>query len=78
MKDISFTSCSFRSGVPPHIECCAQHKGDFSNWRFADCTFDFKRMKWAKSPVPEDIFRQVDGFEFVDTRFTLQAARKND
>lgn len=76
MKDISFTSCSFRSSVPPHIECCAQHKGDFSNWRFADCTFDFKRMKWAKSPVPEDIFRQVDGFEFVDTRFRCRRRAK--
>ena len=62
-----------RSGVPPHIECCAKHKGYFSNWRFCNVTFDFKRMKWAKKPTAADIFRAADGFEFIDTRISLHA-----
>ena len=73
MRDISFSDCTFRSGVPPHIECCAKHRGHFSNWRFSNVTFDFRRMKWAKKPTAADIFRAVDGFEFVNgTRFTLK------
>ena len=73
MRDISFSDCSFRSGVPPHIECCAKYRRRFSNWRFSNVTFDFRRMKWAKKPTASDIFRAVDGFEFINTRFSLHA-----
>ena len=73
MRDISFSDCTFRSGVPPHIECCAKHRGHFANWRFSNVTFDFRRMKWAKKPTAADIFRAVDGFEFINTRFSLHA-----
>ncbi len=30
-------------------------------------------MKWAKKPTAADIFRAVDGFEFINTRFSLHA-----
>jgi len=49
----------------------AGHKGHFSNWRFHNVTFNFKRMRWAKKPSAADIFRAVDGFEFIDTKFSL-------
>ena len=65
--------CTFRSGFPPHVDVFAGHKGHFSNWRFHNVTFDFKRMRWAKKPSAADIFRAVDGFEFIDTKFSLSA-----
>ena len=73
MKDVSFSDCTFRSGFPPHVDVFAGHKGHFSNWRFHNVTFDFKRMRWAKKPSAADIFRAVDGFEFIDTKFLLSA-----
>ena len=73
MKDVSFSDCTFRSGFPPHVDVFAGHKGHFSNWRFHNVTFDFKRMRWAKKPSAADIFRAVDGFEFIDTKFSLSA-----
>ena len=73
MKDVSFSDCTFRSGFPPHVEVFAGHKGHFYNWRFHNVTFDFKRMRWAKKPSAADIFRAVDGFEFIDTKFSLSA-----
>ena len=75
MRGVSFADCTFRSGVPPHIECCAKHRGNFSNWRFHNTTFDFKRMKYAKKPTAADLFRAVDGFEFINTRFSLRGAK---
>ncbi len=73
MKDVSFSDCTFRSGFPPHVEVFAGHKGHFYNWRFHNVTFDFKRMRWAKKLSAADIFRAVDGFEFIDTKFSLSA-----
>ena len=68
-----YTGGDYYDYSDPHVDVFAGHKGHFSNWRFHNVTFDFKRMRWAKKPSAADIFRAVDGFEFIDTKFSLSA-----